>query len=153
MDNFNRRRNFCLGLSAVFFAVFSLSASAIDATGDFEVYCDGVGLFLSNTADAPGKLVLVSRVDFPPGTMGDRYIGQGKWSDVVVLPDGCVPDGKCKGIAKGKVWIDVWDTEDALKPVPKRISGKYEIDLNGNHLAGRFVARERSRKDPLRLCM
>jgi hypothetical protein len=153
MDNFNRRRYLCLGLAALFFAVFSLSASATDASGRFEVYCDGVGLFLSHIADGPRKLVLFSRMGFPPGTMGSHYIGQGRWSDAFVLPNGCVPDGKCETIAKGKVWIDPWDTENELKPVPKRITGKYEIDLNGHHLEGRFSATEHTRKYPLRLCM
>jgi len=152
MNTFNRRRYLCVSLSALFLAVFPSSASAPDATGRFEVYCDGVGLFLSNIADAPGKLVLFLSMGFPPGTMGNHYIGQGKWSYAIVLPDGCVPDGKCKSIAKGRVWIDAWDTEDATKPVPKRISGKYEIDLNGHHLEGHFVAREHSRKNPIRIC-
>jgi hypothetical protein len=36
---------------------------------------------------------------------------------------------------------------------PKRISGKYEIDLNGKHLEGAFVAKRHVSKHPLRLCM
>src|SRR5580704_9968368 len=88
-------------------------------------------------APATGKLVLFSRMEFPPGTLGGRYFGQGEWSDVYVYRDGCVPDGKCDSIAVGKVWIDASDTGDAP---PKRISGKYEIDLNGKHLEGPFVS-------------
>jgi hypothetical protein len=58
-----------------------------------------------------------------------------------------------ESIAHGKVWIDAWDTSDTGGVPPKRISGKYEIDLNGKHLQGSFVAKEHSRERPLRLCM
>jgi len=70
-----------------------------------------------------------------------------------VYRDGCVPDGKCESIARGKVWIDAWDSSDTGGMPPKRISGKYEIDLSGKYLEGRFVAKEHSSKHPLRLCM
>lgn len=115
------------------------------ATGHFEVYCDGVGIFLARIEGAPasGKLVLISQ----EGTIGGGYLGQGKWSDIYVVPDGCVPDGKCESIAHGRVWID------ALHAPPKHISGKYEIDLNGKLLKGTFLAKRRVRKPPLRLCM
>jgi hypothetical protein len=35
----------------------------------------------------------------------------------------------------------------------KRISGKYEIDLNGKQLEGAFLAKEHTSKHPLRVCM
>lgn len=116
------------------------------------MYCDGVGIFLSKIdgAPVPGKLISFSYLGFPPGSFGGRYLGQGQWSEVVVYRDGCVPDGKCESIAHGKVWIDSWDTPEMP---PKRISGKYEIDLNGKMLQGVFVAKERFRKKPIRLCM
>lgn len=131
-----------------------LVASVSTATGDFEVYCDGVGIFLAKIdgMPAPRKLVLFSRIGFPPGTMGG-YFGQGKWSDVYVLRNGCVPDGKCESIADGKVWIDASETSDAGHIPPKRISGKYEINLNGKHLEGHFIAKRHVSKHPLRLCM
>jgi len=127
-------------------------ASVTASTGHFEVYCDGVGIFLAKIdgAPAPGKLVLFSPVSFPPGTIGDRYFGQGKWSNIYVLRDGCVPDGKCESIADGRVWIDAPDTQDAP---PKHISGRYEINLNGTHLEGTFLAKRHFRRHPLRLCM
>ena len=84
-------------------------------------------------------------------TFGGEYVGQMKWSAVSVFRDGCVPDGKCESIADGKVWIDA-DTPDAGH-TPKRISGKYEISLNGKHLEGPFVAKRHVSKHPLRLCM
>jgi hypothetical protein len=112
------------------------------------VYCDGVGIFLAKIdgAPAPRKLVLFSRLD----AMGGRYIGQGKWSNVYVHRDGCVPDGKCESIADGKIWIDTTDEQDAQL---KRISGKYEINLNGKHLEGSFLVKRHDRRRPLRLCM
>ena len=127
-------------------------ASGATATGHFEMYCDGVGIFLAKIdgAPVPGKLVLFSRMDFPPGTFGGRSFGQGKWSVIYVLRDGCVPDGKCESIADGRVLIDGFETQDTA---PKHISGKYDINLNGKLLEGNFVARRHDRKHALRLCM
>jgi len=138
-----------LGLMTLFVPPLLPPATAAKATGRFEVYCDGVGIFLAKIDGAPtsGKLVLFSYLGSGLGTFGGEYIGQGKWSDVFVLRDGCVPDGKCQSIANGRVWIDALDTP------PKHISGKYEIKLNGKLLEGTFDARRRDRKRPLRLCM
>jgi hypothetical protein len=135
-----------LGLIVLFVPPFLIPAPVPRATGHFEDYCDGVGIFLAKVDGAPasGKLVLFSYLG---GTFGGEYIGQGKWSDVSVFSDGCVPDGKCQSIAHGRVWIDVLDTP------PKHISGKYEIKLNGKLLEGAFLAKRRDRKHPLRLCM
>ncbi len=143
-----------LFLSLVVLFLPALLAPSSESTGHFEVYCDGVGIFLSKIDGAPaaGKLVLFAYANFPPGAMRGIYLS-GKWSSVYVLPDGCVPDGKCEHIALGKVWIDAWDTSDAGAAPPKRISGKYEIDLNGKHLEGAFDAKEHTNKHPLRLCM
>lgn len=135
-----------LGLIVLFFPRLSKPASTPTATGHFEVYCDGVGLFLAKIDGAPasGKLVVFSPLG---GTFGGEYVGQGKWSDVYVFHDGCVPDGKCESIANGRIWIDAPDIP------PKHISGKYKINLNGKLIEGRFIAKRRDRKPPLRLCM
>lgn len=138
-----------LGIT-VLFAPPSLAPAAVPrATGHFEDYCDGVGIFLAKVdgAPPPGKLVFFSYLGFPGGTFGGDSIGQGKWSDVSVFNDGCIPDGKCPSIAHGRVWID------ALDAPPKHISGKYEIKLNGKLLEGNFLAKRRDRKHPLRICM
>jgi len=145
-----------LCLIALFLLALPLSSFAANATGHFEVYCDGVGIFLAKIdgAPAPAKLVLFSYISFPPGTIGGRYLRQGKWSNASVYRNGCVPDGKCESIADAIVLIDAWDTPDySREPPPKRISGKYEIDLKGKHLEGGFVVKEHHRKHPLRLCM
>lgn len=138
-----------LGLIMLFVPPLLTPASVPRATGHFEEYCDGVGIFLAKVDGAPasGKLVFFSYMGFPGGTFGGEYIGQGKWSDISVFADGCVPDGKCQSIAHGRVWID------ALDSPPKHISGKYEINLNGKLLEGTFLANRRDRKHPLRNCM
>ena len=138
-----------LGLIVLFIPPLMALASVPTATGHFEEYCDGVGIFLANVDGAPasGKLVFFSYMGFPGGTFGGQYIGQGKWSDVSVFPDGCFPDGKCQSIAHGRVWID------ALDNPPKHISGKYEIKLDGKLVEGTFLAKRRDRKHTLRLCM
>jgi hypothetical protein len=137
-------------LIVLFVPLLLPQASAATATGHFEVYCDGVGIFLAKIDGAPGKLVLFSGMSFPPGTFGGRSFGQGKWSDIYVLRDGCVPDGKCESIADGRVWIDAPSPQDTP---PRHISGKYEINFNGKLIEGNFLARRRHRKSPLRLCM
>ena len=149
------RTNIFLSLIVLFLPALLVPASVATATGHFEMYCDGVGIFLDNIDGAPAtrKLVLFSGMGFPPGTMGGRYFGQGKWSNVYVYRDGCVPDGKCENIAQGRIWIDDSDTSETGDTKAKRISGKYEIDLNGKHLEGLFVAKRHDRKHPLRLCM
>lgn len=150
MHNLSRARLASAGvffwLVVLFLEPLPTVASAPTATGHFEVYCDGIGLFLGKIdgAPAPGKLVFFSYLG---KTFGDEYVGQGRWSDVRVFRNGCLPDGKCESIADGRVWIDSPYTPD------KPISGKYEIKLNGRLLKGAFVARSRVRRHPLRLCM
>lgn len=90
---------------------------------------------------------MFSYLGFPGGTFGGEYIGQGRWSNVDVYSDGCVP-GYCKSIADGRVWIDALDTP------PKHVSGKYEITLNSKVLKGTFLAKKKAtKKRPIRLCM
>ena len=103
----------------------------------------------------PRKLVLFSRVSFPPGTFGG-YIGQGQWLTTYVLPPGCVDTRNCKVIAHGRIWIDPWDDEQGKRDAPpERITGKYEIDLNGKHFKGHFAVQEKRRTsaESVRVCM
>jgi len=135
-----------LCLSLVLAMSLPAMASSPKATGHFEVYCDGIGLFLAklDAVPAPGRLVLFARLG---NTFGGDNVGQMKWSDVDVFRDGCIPEGKCERIANGKVWIDTRDGS------PKHISGKYELKLNDKLLKGTFVAKKRAIKRPIRLCM
>jgi hypothetical protein len=139
-----------LGAVVLLLAVFSTASSTHNATGRFEMYCDGVGFFLANIdgAPPPRELFFFLYVSFPPGTMGGRYLPQEQWSNVSVYPKGCMADAKCEVIAHGKVWIDKDTT-----PPPRRLSGKYEIDLNDQHLKGLFVVKEHQHKYPPRVCM
>jgi hypothetical protein len=132
--------------------VSPLLSPASVATGHYVLYCDAVGISLAKIdgAPVPGKFVLFFEVSFPPGTVGGQIMGRGEWSHVYVLRDGCVPAYRCESIAEGKVWIDAPDTQHLP---PKHISGKYEIDLNGKHLEGTFLAKRKSEERPLRLCM
>jgi len=72
------RRNILLCLVAPLLVALPVAPSTT-ATGRFEAYCDGVGIFLSKIdgVPAPGKLVLFSYLNFPPGTMGGSYLGEG----------------------------------------------------------------------------
>jgi hypothetical protein len=154
MDMQMTRRFFSILKIFVLAGTVTLPIRAVtEVTSKFEVYCDGLGIFLVNVdgAPAPGKLVLFSGVSFPPGTAIGLVALQEKWSDAYVLPDGCVPDGKCESNGKGGVWIDKWD-DNASGATPRLISGKYEIEVNGKKLRGTFAAKLFSRKKPIRLC-
>jgi len=138
----------CFFLSAIvlLLAVFPTAPSTHTATERFEVYCDGFGFFLAKVdgAPAPGKLFLFLYTGFP----GITYVPKETWKDVYVYRNGCLADGKCEVLAHGKVWLD-----DEVMPDAKRISGRYEIELNGQNLRGQFAAERHDYKKPPRLCM
>ncbi len=136
----------CLGVVVLLLALFPIASATNNATGRFEVYCDGFGFFLSSIdgAPAPGKLFLFLYTGFP----GINYVPKEKWKDVYVYSNGCIADGKCEVLARGKVCLD-----DEALPDASRVSGKYEIELNGQHLRGQFAAKRRDYKHPPRLCM
>jgi hypothetical protein len=122
-------------------------AAAQSATGHFEVYCDGVGFFLEkvDSAPPPRKLLLFLRTSFP----GIPHVPKAQWKEVAVFRNGCIADGECEVLARGRVWLDDEATRDA-----RRVSGKYEIELNGQSLRGQFAAKRRYyRGDPPRICM
>ena len=150
-----RRIYIRLCLILLYLPSLALPAFAANATGHFEVYCDGVGIFLAKIegAPAPRKLVLFSYIGCPPSTLGGHYLRRGLWSNVSVFRNGCVPDGKCESITDGKVWIDGRDSPNMKEAPPTLISGKYEINLKGKHLEGIFVVKQYHRRHPLRLCM
>ena len=136
----------CLGAVVLLLAVLPIASSTNNATGRFEVYCDGVGFFLTKVdgAPAPGKLLLFSHTGFP----SIPYMPKETWKEVYVYRDGCIADGKCEVLAHGKVWLD-----DEAMPEAKRVSGKYEIELNGQHISGQFAAKRHDYKRAPRLCM
>lgn len=140
----------CLSAALLFIRVLPIASSTHNATGRFEVYCDGVGFFLANIdgAPAPGKLLLFLYTGFP----GIVYVPKETWKEVYVYRDGCIADGKCEVLAHGTIWLDNEDLSPAEADA-KHISGKYEIELNGRHLHGQFAAKVHDYKYPPRLCM
>jgi len=120
--------------------------SSNGATGRFEMYCDGVGLFLTKVdgAPAPRKLLLFMYTGFP----GVPYVARDEWKDVKAYRNGCTADGKCEVLAHGRIWLD-----NEITPDGHRIAGKYEIDLAGQQIRGTFTAERRLYKHPPRICM
>jgi hypothetical protein len=135
----------CLSTAFLLLIVVPTATSAQDATGHFEVYCDGVGFFLANVDGAPGqrKLLLFLRTDFP----GIPYVPREEWKDVYVFRDGCAADEKCEVLTHGNVWLD-----RELTPDSRRVAGKYEIELNGQHIHGQFATGRRPSKHLTRIC-
>jgi len=138
----------CLSTAALLLFSVPTAATAQDATGHFEVYCDGVGFFLAKVdgAPAPRRLLLFLYTGFP----GIPHVPKGDWKDVYVYRNGCAADGKCEVLARGKVQLDVDITPDGKRR--RRVSGKYEIELSGQHLRGQFAAEQRFYKHPPRIC-
>jgi hypothetical protein len=136
----------CLSAVVLLLAVFPTASSGQNATGHFEMYCDGVGFFLAKVdgAPAPGKLFLFLYTGFP----GIPYVPKETWKDVYVYRNGCIADAKCEVLARGKVWLD-----DEAMPDARRVSGKYEIEFNGQHVRGQFAAKRHDYKHTPRLCM
>jgi hypothetical protein len=136
----------CLSTAVLLLAVFPTATSAQNPIGHFEVYCDGVGFFLPKVDGAPAlrEVLLFLYTGFP----GIPYVPKEKWKDLYVYRNGCVADGKCEVLARGRVWLDDEATGNAM-----RVSGKYEIELNGQHLRGQFAAKRRDEKQPPRRCM
>jgi hypothetical protein len=82
------------------------------------------------------------------GFPGIPYVPREAWKDVSVYRNGCIADGKCEVLARGHVWLD-----DEITGNAKRVSGKYEIELNGQHLNGRFAAEQHNSRHRPRICM
>jgi hypothetical protein len=135
----------CLSAAVLLLVVVPTATSARDATGHFEVYCDGVGFFLAKVdgAPTPGKLLLFLYTGFP----GILYVPKEEWEDVSVYRNGCAADGKCEVLTRGKVRLDNEITRDG-----RHVSGKYEIELSGQHLHGQFATERRRYKHPPRIC-
>jgi hypothetical protein len=138
----------CLGAVVLLLFVFPAEPSTHEASGRFEVYCDSVGFYLGKIdgAPAPAEFFLLMYRGFP-GFI-DALPG-GSWLEVSVYPKDCRADGKCetRKVADGRLWLDA-----EHDPGGKQISGKYDIDFNGQHATGRFAATRREYKKPPRMC-
>jgi hypothetical protein len=141
------RIGFYLSAAALLLGVFPTASSTQGATGTFEVYCDSFGFFLANieATPAPKEFFLFLYRGFPGFV---DYLPEEEWLDVSVYPKGCSATTKCDEVARGKLLLDA-----VHKPDTTRISGKYDIDLNGRHLVGHFLAKRHQYKNPPRICM
>lgn len=138
--------NFGLKLSAIVFVVIVVStASAQDAKGWYEENCDGATFHFTKISGRSNdqRLELFFRTGLIPfrlyptgpewrGVYGKRCPAKGKCEDVAVAPN-----------AK----LQFQENKDRV------VSGKYVIDLNGEHQEGQFKVKERFLKHPSRICM
>ena len=139
------RPKFAPGIAFLIAATLAAAATS----GHFEVYCDGIGFFLQNVdaAPAPEKLDMFLRTNFP----GIPFVPKEIWRDVGVFSTGCKMDGKCAPIARGRIRL-----ESPIEPYGKpgaRVSGQFEIDLDGQTLRGHFAVVQRQSRHPARICM
>jgi hypothetical protein len=134
-----------LSTAVLLLVVVANSHSSEDATGRFEVYCDGVGFLLAKVdgAPAPGKLLLFLYAGFP----SVPYVAREEWKDVNVYRNGCVADGTCEVLTHGRIKLDNEITPDA-----RRVSGRYEFEFSGQHLRGTFTVERGRYKHPPRIC-
>ena len=68
--------------------------------------------------------------------------------DVSVCPKGCSAIKKCDSVARGKLLLDA-----VHDPSGRRMSREYDINFNGQHLIGHFLAKRQEYKNPPRICM
>jgi hypothetical protein len=136
----------CLGIAVLLLVILPTTSWARDATGHFEVYCNGKGFFLERVdgARAPGKLVLY----LPTPSLGIPFVlvPKEEWLDVHVYGDGCTLDGKCELLANGKIELSKISSDE------RRVSGRYELELGGKHLHGQFAVAVRRHKGPPEIC-
>jgi hypothetical protein len=64
-----------------------------------------------------------------------NYRPQEVWEDVYA--ERCSSAGKCEPAKHARIWLDEGDAKD------KRVSGKYDVDVGGQHLDGTFLVKYR----------
>jgi hypothetical protein len=136
---------FSLILIVLFLQIAPSPLPAADANGRYERYCDGWFFYLSNVDGLPAseKLVLFLRMNCPPCAV---YTPEEVWW-TNVFAQRCSADGKCKDedATSSRIWLDKGASEG------KRISGKFEVDFDGQLLKGQFVTKEGKPKQ-VRIC-
>jgi hypothetical protein len=112
----------------------STSAFAADNKGYFQDDCDGTTIHITKIDGQ--QLVLQLSAHGP--LFFWYYSEESRWWDA----EGklCSIDGKCEEATHARVWLN------EEKGMNKRISGKYKVDLNGQHLEGQFVVKNRKHK-------
>jgi hypothetical protein len=115
------------------------SVSAQEAKGWFEEFCNGASFHFTMFAGRPDHqeiaLWLESRIAFklyPTGT---------DWIDVQL----CDVGQTCDKSAKAKLQF--------LERRKNLLSGRYVVDVNGEHREGRFAVKQNQHKKPQHSCM
>jgi hypothetical protein len=122
----------------------SASAFATDSKGYFQDDCSGTTIHITKIDRPHGGQQLVLRLN--TGHLHYWYYSEESlWWDA----EGklCSVDGKCEEATHARVWVNEEKTTNY-----KRISGKYEVELNGQRLEGQFVVKYRKYK-PLPICL
>jgi hypothetical protein len=131
---------FCLRfllIACMLQAGHSISLAADDAKGWFEEDCSGTTFQIATFAGASQGEYLVLRLS-SSHLAAPLFEGAG-WLDVQAKR--CLGADKCEATAQAKIWLN--QTKGT-----KRISGKYAIDLSGEHLEGQFTVKYRRRNPP-----
>jgi hypothetical protein len=117
-------------------ACFSTLWAAKGASGWFSPHCDGASFYLSKVEGLPSKqkINLNLRQHFPWW----NYRPQEVWEDVYA--ERCTSIGKCEAATHARIWLD------KAGPKDKHVSGKYEMDFGGEHLAANFLVKYRNDK-------
>lgn len=110
--------------------------AAKNAAGWFSPHCDGASFYLSKVDGIPSeqKLNMNMRYSLPWW----NYRPQEVWEDVYA--ERCISAEKCDVATHARIWLDKGNPND------KRISGRYEVDFGGQHLAGQFLVKYRKEK-------
>jgi hypothetical protein len=134
-------RSASLVLQLVFVAVVlqacpSTLLAAKDAAGWFSPHCDGASFYLSKVDGLPSKQKL--NLNMRQHFSWWNYRPQEVWEDVYA--ERCSAAGKCEAATHARIWLDKGDPKD------KHVSGKYDVDFGGQHLAGNFLVKYRNDK-------
>jgi hypothetical protein len=116
-------------------------ASAQDAKGWFEEYCDGATFHLTKFAGQTEWQELRFWFRTPTPGLAFRFYPMGpSWFDVLLCPS----EEHCDESAKAKMQF-----QERRKRV---LSGRYVVDIKGEHKEGSFTVKERFHKHPVHIC-
>lgn len=122
-------------LIALLLQASAASAFAADGKGYFQDDCDGTTIHITKSNGSHGDQQLALRLNAHGPLFFWYYSEESRWWDAEGKR--CSVDGKCEEATHARVWVNYANGMD------KRISGKYEVDLNGQHVEGRFIVLNR----------
>src|SRR6267142_4523349 len=104
------------------------------ASGWFSPHCDGASFFLTKVDGLPtGQKLNMTMRHYALSWW--VYRPQEVWEDVST--ERCVSAGKCEAATHARIWLDT------VGPNDKRVSGRYDVDVGGQHLEGTFLVKYR----------